>query len=113
MATQQTLQALTVEHPACLQIHADIKALIPESDALKLLQYGFTDCSYGNDEVPSFYQPTDTNGDTQILVLDDIDEDYNRISGKISYIINHNARPCDTVYTSILDVINKYEEITK
>ena len=55
MATLSTLEALATVHPDCLGIHSDIKALIPERCARVLLDAGFTDCSYGNDECPSYY----------------------------------------------------------
>ncbi len=99
----QTIMQLGLTHQ-CAHIHADIKRLIPESDAQQLINAGFIDCSYGNDECPSYYNPQ-SKEDVQIYAVDDINDDYERVSDKITYMLNHNARPCATIYESIADAI--------
>lgn len=56
------LNSLSAGHPASLGVHHDIKLMMPISDQLALLKAGFQDCSWGNDECPSFYIP---NGDDE------------------------------------------------
>ena len=103
---KETMIKLAGEHLNCLTIHQDIKELIAEEDAQALLNAGFTDCSYGNDECPSYYMPD--FDDAQIMAVDDVDEDFNRISGKISFIIIANARECEKEYSTAIDAINAY-----
>nr|BAR35128.1 hypothetical protein [uncultured Mediterranean phage uvMED] len=55
MANIKTLKAMAKRFPDCLPIHQDIKTLIPERDALKLLHAGFTDCSWRDDDCPSYF----------------------------------------------------------
>ena len=89
MATLKTLKRLARQHTECLKVHSDIKALIPERDALKLLHNGFTDCSWGNDMCPSYYAQQNPNIDPiSIMVIDDIDDEYNRISDNVYYSIS-------------------------
>jgi len=103
---KETMIELAKDHPECAPIHSEIKELIAEIDALALLQAGFTDCSYGNDECPSYYRPDFE--DAQIMAIDDVDEDMNRISGKIVFIILANARECEKEYSTAIDAINAY-----
>jgi len=88
----------------CAHIHVEIKLLIPEADAQQLIKAGFVDCSYGNDECPSYYNPQ-SEADVQIYAVDDLNDDYERVSDNISYMISHNARPCATIYESVADAI--------
>ena len=75
MATPFTIDQMAIHHPECAYIHREIKELIPENDLLALMGAGFTDCSYGNDECPSYYIRTDHHlADVlTIMVLDDVD----------------------------------------
>lgn len=105
---KETMIKLAKRHDKCLPIHQDIKELIPEEDAQALLDAGFTDCSWGNDECPSYYKPD--FDDAQIMAIDEVDEDMNRISGKISFIILANARECEKEYSTAIDAINAYNK---
>ena len=88
MATIKTLKRLARQHKECFAVHSEIKQLIPERDALKLLENGFTDCSWGNDMCPSYYAQQNPNIDPiSIMVIDDIDDEYNRISNDVYYSI--------------------------
>jgi len=68
MATIKTLKRLARQHTECLVVGSEIKELMPEADALKLLENGFTDCSWGNDECPSYYKPKRWADDEWVLV---------------------------------------------
>ena len=105
-----TMLDLGLKHQ-CAHIHAEIKLLIPETDAQQLIKAGFVDCSYGNDECPSYYKP-ETKEDVQIYAIDDLNDDYERVSDKIRYMLNHNARPCCTEYETIEAAIQAYNSIT-
>ena len=95
--------------PQSAKIHWDIKQLIPEIDALKLLMKGFSDCSYGNDEVPSYY--IDGVEDLHLMACDEIDDSGQRISDEITYLLLFNSRPCADEYLSIDDAIAAYIEL--
>ena len=112
MATLATLKKLSVTHPKSLSIHADIKALLPEKDALALLKAGFTDCSWCNDSAPSYYS-TQLSDDILIYVADDIDDDYNRLTDSITYYISAHNRDCMPTYSDISTAIDKAIELSK
>jgi len=105
---KETMIKLARLHENCLPIHQDIKELISEKDAQALLNAGFTDCSWGNDECPSYYSPD--FDDAQIMAIDDVGESMNRISGKITFIIIANARQCEKEYSTAIDAINAYSK---
>lgn len=112
MAKLKTLKALAKKHPECLAVHSEIKELIPEADALKLLENGFTDCSFWHDEAPSFYIPQKWADDgLAIMAVDDTDDDYNRISDKIKYVIMSEKEGFYTVLDSINDAIDYHNGI--
>ena len=109
---KETMIQLAKRHDECMTIHQDIKELIPEEDAQALLDAGFVDASYGNDEVPSYYHPEIwdlTNGEAVLYAIDDVDEDHNRISGKITYYIGGE----NVEYSNITDAIRAYKELNK
>ena len=111
MATLKTLKRLARKHTECLKVHSDIKALIPEKDALKLLHNGFTDCSWGNDEAPSYYIPSYwCDDEVTLMPVDDLDDDYNRISDKISYIVTSQSQGFFDVIDSIDEAIALYKD---
>ena len=112
MATLATLKKLSATHPKSLLIHDDIKALLPERDALALLKAGFTDCSWSNDSAPSYYSPQ-LSDDILIYVADDIDDKYNRLSDSITYYISAHNRDCMPTYTDISAAIAKATELSK
>ena len=111
MATLSTLEALATVHPDCLGIHSDIKALMPERCAKVLLDEGFTDCSYGNDECPSYYLEHfrgydwdiwAKNDPISIMVVDmasnQSEVQYTLVDGSNTYEVHDNIR----------DAINEY-----
>lgn len=109
---RETMIELAKFHTDCLPIHQDIKELIPEEDAQALLDACFIDASYGNDEAPSYYHPETwdlTNGEAVLYAIDDVDEDMNRISGKITYYISGE----DVEYSNIADAIRAYKELNQ
>jgi hypothetical protein len=89
MADKDTLKRLAKRHPEFYPVHMDIKKLIPQKDALNLLYSGFRDCSWGNDECPSFFADHGTyKGDVMTLMaIDDVNSDGERISDKITYTV--------------------------
>ena len=106
---EKTAYRLAALHPQSAKIHWDIKELIPEIDAQKLLMKGFSDCSWGNDEVPSYY--IDGVEDVQLMACDEIDDNGQRISDEITYLLLFNSRPCADEYLSIDDAITAYIEL--
>jgi hypothetical protein len=105
---KETMIQLAGDHLDCLPIHQDIKELIPEEDAQALLNAGFVDCSWGNDECPSYYNPD--FDDAHIMAVDDVDEHHDRISGKIFFIILAYARECEKEYSTAIEAINAYNK---
>ena len=103
---EDTIFRLAAINPQSAKIHWDIKVLMPELDGLKLLLKGFSDCSYGNDEVPSYC--IDGCDDVQILACDDIDGNGERISEIISYYILSHCRECPYQYATIDEAITAY-----
>lgn len=103
---EDTIFRLAAIHPQSANLHWDIKMLIPEVDGLKLLLKGFSDCSWGNDEVPSYY--IDGVEDLHILACDEIDGNGDRISDRITYCLIKYGRECEYEYLTIDDAINAY-----
>jgi hypothetical protein len=104
MATPFTIEQMAIHHPQCANIHRDIKELIPENDLLALMGAGFTDCSYGNDECPSYYVRTDHQLTTilTIMVLDDVDLELGaRVSGKVRYMVLSQDDGVIEIYDSV------------
>lgn len=104
-----TMLEMGIEHQ-CAHIHADIKLLIPETDAQKLIEAGFIDCSYGNDECPSYYNPQ-FEADANLYAVDHTNDDFERISDKITYVIYHNARPFYSQYETIDAAIETFKTL--
>ena len=96
-------ESLASKHPFCMGIHWDHKKHMTISDLSALHDAGFKDCSYGNDECPSYYIP-DTD-ETHLYAYYD--------EAIIEYSISHNSRPCMGTYTNINDAIREYKRITK
>jgi len=103
---EKTAFRLAALHPHSANLHWEIKELIPELDAQKLLMKGFSDCSWGNDEVPSYY--IDGVEDLHLMACDEIDDSGQRISDRISYYLIKYGRECEYEYLSIDDAINAY-----
>ena len=115
MATQQTLEALAQHHPDCLHVHADIKHLMPEEDAQLLLNNGFFDVSYGNDECPSFAIHQYIKCDPiSIMAIDDIDyETYERRSDTIYYCVTGKWGYDSPIKTDLQAVIEDYMHLVR
>lgn len=114
MATPFTIDTMAHHHPQCANIHRDIKELIPENDLLALMGAGFTDCSYGNDECPSYYIPTDHRLTTilTIMVLDDVDLELGaRISGNVRYMVLSQDEGVIEIYDSVENAIGTYKQL--
>lgn len=103
MATIKTLKALSQRFPDCLPIHKDIKKLIPERDALKLLHAGFTDCSYCNDECPSYFFDVIYANDVATLM---VCEDQNQ---KVFYTLSYPEINHFICYHNIEEAIKAYK----
>ena len=101
MATLKTLAELTKGN----KVHMHIKTMIPESDALKLIQYGFDDVSWINDECPSF-DASAKDGSQTLTLFAYIDVHTNNIGYAISDY-------CDIFneFESIDDAIENYDEL--
>jgi O-phosphoseryl-tRNA(Cys) synthetase len=80
---------------------------MPISDLSALHDAGFKDCSWGNDECPSYYIP-DTDDTHLYAYCDDCEN-----GDAITYSISHNSRPCMDTYTNINDAIREYKRILK
>lgn len=114
MATPFTIETMSMHHPQCADIHRDIKELIPENDLLALMGEGFTDCSYGNDECPSYYVCTDHHlADVlTIMVLDDVDLELGtRVSGKVRYMVLSQNEGVIEIYQSVQNAIGTYKQL--
>ena len=113
MATPFTIETMSMAHPQCAGIHREIKELIPENDLLALMGEGFTDCSYGNDECPSYYVRTDKKlADVlTIMVLDDVDSVGARISGNVRYMVLSQEQGVIEIYDSVHAAIKKYKNL--
>ena len=114
MATPFTIEQMAIHHQQCANIHRDIKELIPENDLLALMGAGFTDCSYGNDECPSYYVRTDHQLTTilTIMVLDDVDLELGaRVSGKVRYMVLSQDDGVIEIYDSVENAIGTYKQL--
>tara|TARA_R110002074_G_scaffold64529_3_gene154068 strand:- start:2470 stop:3105 length:636 start_codon:yes stop_codon:yes gene_type:complete len=93
MSRKTILKQLAKTHPACLCEHPDIKAITPIKVLQTLLDNGYTDVSYGNDECPSYLvEKTDGEGgvwESIIYLYDDVNDNGERISNTIKFnVIN-------------------------
>ena len=114
MATIKTLKRLARQHTECLGVHSEIKELIPETDALKLLENGFTDCSWGNDEAPSYYISEHWCADNvRLMPVDEVNDNYDRISETIRYMITSDSQGFFDVIESIDEAIALYKDASK
>ena len=89
---ERILKKLASKHPDCLHIHSDIKNLAPLSALKALLDAGYSDTSYGNDETPSYYKEmADQNGevfDRYIFLYDDVVKMFGK---RVSDVIKFNV----------------------
>lgn len=120
MATIKTLKRLARQHKECLAVHSEIKQLMPEADALKLLENGFIDCSWSDDEGPSFYITSYwctviglDDDEVTLMAVEHTDDNYKRISDKISYVVTSQSQGFFDVLESIDEAIALYKDASK
>ena len=105
------LKKLATEHPDCLSTHRDIKNLAPLSVLKSLLDAGYYDVSYGNDECPSYFKvKTADDGEVYeryIYLYDDVDEDYKRISDVIKFKVRDESEIYPSEEVGVFDTIEK------
>ena len=94
---EDALAILSTEHPRSASLHPIIKNLIPTHALEVLAANGYQDCSYGNDETPSFYVPS--NDTTAIYTHDDVNDEGVRVSDKISYAVFIDVEHIETFDT--------------
>ena len=91
MNKQTILEQLAQKYPACLGIHSDIKALTPVEALQALLDNGYADVSYGNDECPSYFKVKTTDDgevyESYIYLYDDVNDNGERISDVIKFSV--------------------------
>ena len=111
MNKQTILEQLAQKHPACLGIHSDIKDLTPAEALQALLDNGYTDVSYGNDECPSYFKvKTADDGEVYeryIYLYDDVDEDYKRISDVIKFKVRDESEIYPSEEVGVFDTIEE------
>jgi len=115
MANKKTLEKLASRYKGCLNVHYDIKELIPESDAQLLLDCGFFDVSWGNDECPSYDLEQNPLADPiSLYVLRDLDDEGNLLSNSIlyttyAYIDREEYQPIPS--TDLPNMIEQYRKL--
>ena len=82
---EKAIALLSAEHPKCASVHPVIKSMIPTHDLEALAEHGFADCSWGNDETPSYYRPSFES--SAIYVHDDVDTNGVRVSNDLKYAV--------------------------
>ena len=112
MANKKTLEKLASRYGG-LSVHYDIKELIPESDAQLLLDCGFSDVSWSDDECPSYDLDQNPLADPiSLYVLRDLDDEGNLLSDDIlyttyAYIDNIEHTPIPT--NNLVKMIKQYK----
>jgi len=94
---EDAIATLSIEHPRCASIHPVIKALIPTHTLEVLADNGFQDCSWGNDECPSFYKPSFES--MAIYAHDDVNDEGVRVSDEIKYAVFVDSEYVDRYLT--------------
>ena len=91
MNKQTILEQLAQKYPACLGIHSDIKDLTPVEALQALLDNGYADVSYGNDECPSYFKVKTTDDgevyESYIYLYDDANMEGDRASDTITFCV--------------------------
>lgn len=110
MATPKTLAKLAATNPSLLNVHLGVKKLMPEDDALALLKSKFIDCSYIESSRASFYlQKNWGKKDIPVIeVCEDLDDNFTRISGNVSYCIIYDGKSQIKCYSSAQEAIDAY-----
>ena len=107
---ERILKKLASKHPECLRVHSEIKNLAPLSALKSLLDAGYYDISYGNDECPSYYKEykKDECGPCIYLsVYDDVNEDGERVSEVIKFNVHKESEELPSGYVGIFDTIEE------
>lgn len=99
---EDAIATLSTEHPSCASLHPVIKALIPTHALEVLADNGFQDCSWGNDECPSFYKPSFES--MAIYAHDDVNDEGVRVSDEIKYAVFVDSEYVDR-YSTIEEAI--------
>lgn len=94
---EDAIATLSKEHPRCASLHPVIKALIPTHTLEALADNGFQDCSWGNDECPSFYKPMFES--MAIYAHDDVNDEGVRVSDEIKYAVYVDSEYVDRYLT--------------
>ena len=104
MATYNTIKKLAKQFPNSEYAHMDVKLEMAETDARMLLDSGFIDCTYSNDECATYYFDKDwgfEGAPTIAAIL---------INDRVVYEV-YNAMDClvDSFSTSLVDAIECYK----
>ena len=94
---EDAIAILSTEHPHSAFLHPIIKSLIPTYALEVLAANGYQDCSWGNDECPSFYKPSFES--MAIYVHDDVDDEGVRVSDEIKYAVFVDSEYVDRYLT--------------
>ena len=105
------LKKLATEHPDCLSTHKDIKNLAPLSVLKSLLDAGYQDVSYGNDECPSYYLEIVKEGgdvcERYIYIYDDVNEDGERVSEVVKFKVRDESEIYPSEEVGVFDTIEE------
>lgn len=101
---EKAIALLSAEHPKCASVHPIIKSMIPTHDLEALAEHGFADCSWGNDETPSYYRPSFES--SSIYVHDDVNCDGERVSNDIKYAVFVDSEFC-AAYPDVSSAIER------
>ena len=109
---ERILKKLASKHPDCLRVHSEIKNLAPLSALKSLLDAGYYDISYGNDECPSYYKEykKDECGPCiylSVYLYDDVNEDGERVSEVIKFNVHKESEELPSGYVGIFDTIEE------
>ena len=108
---RELLHKLAKEHPDCFHVHISQKEIMSDADGQALLDANFQDISWGNDLAPSFHHMREwpRNLDpVSIFGCQEMDDDENFISAKITWWISDVANPKDDTYGSAQDAIEAF-----
>ena len=101
---EKAIALLSAEHPKCASVHPVIKSMMPTHDLEALAEHGFADCSWGNDETPSYCRPSFES--SAIYVHDDVNCDGKRVSNDIKYAVFVDSEFCAT-YPDVSSAIER------
>jgi len=108
---RQLLHKLATEHPDCFYIHIEQKEIMSDADGQALLDANFQDISWSNDLAPSFHHVREwpINKDpVSIFGCQEMDDDENFISAKITWWISDVANQNDDTYETAQEAIDAF-----